>query len=160
MRLCAAKSTQDANVSWPAWRTHPPDLSLLPFHYSFLLLLPWAIEALKNSKNYISKQAKWKETLTKLLPPLLPPALPRTGLAACHMKLLYGTYIDKHTMYDTQDELDQQQQHRTCSIFLYVLRLPSDAKSKSKKAKKNCKNFEISLENDRKNYIDIWFMCS
>lgn len=51
---------------------HIPSLPPLPFYYSFLLLLPWAIEALKNAKNYISKQAKWKETLTKLLPPALP----------------------------------------------------------------------------------------
>lgn len=105
---------QNTNVSCPA-------IPLRPLSgYSFL---PWAIEALKNAKNYISKQAKWKETLTKQLCCAAAAAAPDRSRCMSYEIIISHIHLYKHTMYvSTQDG-----QHRTCSIFLYVLRLPSDA---------------------------------
>lgn len=102
-------------LTCPAQQPPLPSLS----GYSFL---PGAIEALKNAKNYISKQAKWKETLTKQLC-CAAAADPDRSRCMSYEIIISHIHLYKHTMYVcTQDG-----QHRTCSIFLYVLRLPSDA---------------------------------
>lgn len=135
--------------------TCPAQQSPSPLSLSGYSFLPGAIEALKNAKNYISKQAKWKETLTKQLC-CVAAADPDRSRCMSYEIIISHIHLYKHTMYVcTQDG-----QHRTCSIFLYVLRLPSDAalsqraNLKTKYAIKGGaereKNFEILLEHCRK----------
>lgn len=142
--------------------TCPAQQSPSPLSLSGYSFLPGAIEALKNAKNYISKQAKWKETLTKQL-------CCCPGQVSLHV--IWNYYI-AHTLIQT---------HYVCMYTGWAapdmqhipLRASSAkwrsfvAKSKSKNEVCNKRrggegkklwNFVRTLP--EKNYIDIWFMCS